>query len=82
MLGRVLCAVVGGYALATLGTIVLARLLALGGLASSATGVAIASLLSFLIYAVAALWVFAAPGAWRWLLMSAAALAVLGWVLA
>ncbi|WP_338881655.1 PepSY-associated TM helix domain-containing protein [Achromobacter veterisilvae] len=82
VLGRVLCAVVGGYALATLGAIVLARLLALGGLASSATGVAIASLLSFLIYAVAALWVFAAPGAWRRLLMSAAALAVLGWVLA
>ncbi|EHK66061.1 membrane protein [Achromobacter arsenitoxydans SY8] len=81
VLGRVLCAVTGGYALATVGAIVLARALPLGGLASPAIGVVVASLLSFLIYAVAALWVFAAPGAWRWLLACIAGLTALAWTL-
>lgn len=81
VLGRVLCAVLGGYALATVGAIVLARALPLGGLASPAIGVVVASLLSFLIYAVAALWVFAARDAWRWLLACIAVLAALAWAM-
>ncbi|SIT01412.1 PepSY domain-containing protein [Achromobacter sp. MFA1 R4] len=81
VLGRVLCAVLGGYALANLGAIVLALALPLGGLASPAIGVVVASLLSFLIYALAALWVFAARGAWRWLLTGIAVLAALAWAM-
>lgn len=82
VLGRVLCAVLGGYALASVGATVLARGLALGGVTRPAISVVIAGLSSFLIYALAALWVFAAPRAWRWLLMSIAALALLDWALA
>ncbi|OXC91955.1 hypothetical protein BMR85_003910 [Achromobacter sp. KAs 3-5] len=80
-LARVLCAVLGGYALATVGAIVLAQLLPIGGLVSPAIGVVVASLLSFLIYTVAALWVFAARDAWRWLLTGIAVLAVLAWAM-
>lgn len=81
VLARVLCAVMGGYALATVGAIVLAQILPLGGLVSPAIGVVVASLLSFLIYTVAALWVFAAQDAWRWLLTGIAVLAALAWAM-
>jgi len=82
VLGRVVCAVAGGYALAASAAAVLARLLADTGLTRPALGVVAASLLAFLFYAVAALWVFAARRAWCWLLLALAVLAPLAWLMA
>ncbi|MFU2036702.1 PepSY domain-containing protein, partial [Bordetella avium] len=76
-----LCAVAGGYALATASATLLAQILALSGLARPAIGLSLATLLSFLIYAAAILWVFAAPRAWRDLLAATAALAALAWTM-
>ncbi|AZY51568.1 PepSY domain-containing protein [Bordetella avium] len=81
VLGRLLCAVAGGYALATASATLLAQILALSGLARPAIGLSLATLLSFLIYAAAILWVFAAPRAWRDLLAATAALAALAWTM-
>lgn len=76
VLGRLVCAIVGGYGLAVLAAIVLAQVMAFTGLSSLAIGVVSASMLSFLFYALAAMWVFAAPRAWAGLLWASGALAV------
>lgn len=63
---RVLAASVGGYALTSLVTAVLALLLPrLGGDTTPAQGVLIATLWSFLLYAVFVLWVFCVRSATR-----------------
>ncbi|WCM90697.1 DUF3649 domain-containing protein [Acidovorax sp. NCPPB 3576] len=80
---RVLAACAGGYVLASL----LAAVLALAAPRlwgwSRADGVLLATLLSFAVYAVIALWVFCARSALRaWLGLGAVAvpcLALLGW---
>lgn len=65
VLGRAVCAVVGGYLLASLAATVAAQLMAATGLSGRAMAVGISTMISFLVYAVAALWVFAARGgAW------------------
>ncbi|OZI71547.1 PepSY-associated TM helix domain-containing protein [Bordetella genomosp. 12] len=81
VLGRALCAVLGGYALSSLAATLLARTLPLSTATSPAMGVVIGSLLSFLMYALAALWVFAARRAWLWLVLTTAAAAALAWML-
>ncbi|RZL07656.1 MAG: iron transporter [Rubrivivax sp.] len=68
---RVLAAIVGGYALAALLSAVLAMALPRISDASRADAVLIATLLSFVVYTVVALWVFCARTAlraWLWLL--------------
>lgn len=62
---RVLAAALGGYALAALLSSALALLLPRISNASRADAVLIASLLSFAVYTVAALWVFHARSASR-----------------
>lgn len=62
---RVLAAALGGYALAALLSSALALLLPRVSNASRADAVLIASLLSFAVYTVAALWVFHARSASR-----------------
>jgi len=75
---RVVAAIGGGYVLASLMSIVLARSLPL----PSATAVMTGMLLSFLFYACAVLWVFAARSAgraWAGLLAPGLVLALLAW---
>lgn len=62
---RVLAAGLGGYALAALGSSALALLLVRASLLARADAVLWSSLLSFALYAVAALWVFSARSATR-----------------
>nr|WP_242697747.1 hypothetical protein [Bordetella holmesii] len=81
VLARVLSAIVGGYAFSSVGATLLARTLAFSGMTSPAFGVATASMLSFLIFTLTALWVFAAPRAWLWLLLASGSLALLVWLL-
>ena len=81
MLSRVVAAVFGGYALATMLPILLSRLMPM----PKAEAVITAMLLSFAIYACAVLWVFAArtaSKAWRGLLIPTAVCAVWWWMLA
>lgn len=61
VLSRVLAAVIGGYAFATVLSILLSRLVPMPRAEAVATGM----LLSFAIYAAAVLWVFAARTAYR-----------------
>ena len=64
VVSRVIAAIVGGYVLANLCSIVLSYLLP--GTRANAVGIALMA--SFLIYVCAVLWVFAAQTAWRgWL---------------
>jgi hypothetical protein len=73
---RILAACVGGYALTALAASAFALLLPHLTPASRADGVLIASLLSFALYTVVALWVFCARSAWRaWRGLALAALA-------
>ena len=58
---RALAAIVGGYALAGVATALLAVLLPM----PRAEAVITATLLSFIIFCCAVLWVFAARNAWR-----------------
>lgn len=58
---RVIAAILGGYALTSLATFALARLLPLSKSEASMT----ATLLSFFIYACVVIWAFAARSAWR-----------------
>jgi len=77
---RVLAATLGGYVLTAAST----RLLSLVWPAPPAQAVMWASMLSFAIWAVAVLWVFAARSAWRawWSLTAAMALVALAeWLL-
>ena len=60
---RALAAILGGYALTVAATSLLGRLLAALSLASHADAAIIATMLSFMIYACAVLWAFAAPSA-------------------
>jgi ABC-type branched-subunit amino acid transport system substrate-binding protein len=73
---RALAAVVGGYALASVAASALALALPLFTPASRADGVLIASLLSFVFYTAAAIWVFGTRSATRaWLGLAVASLA-------
>jgi hypothetical protein len=78
--GRVVAAAIGGYLIAALVSTLLALLLPL--LLPSATarsgGVLLASLLSFLCYALVVIWVFACRGALRMWLGLLAVAALLG----
>lgn len=65
VLGRVVCAGIGGYVLASLAATVGAQEMAAAGMAGQASAVAMTTLLSFLVYAGVAIWVFAASNAWR-----------------
>ena len=60
VVSRVIAAIVGGYLIANLGSIVLSYLLS----GSQANAVSTGLLVSFLIYACAVVWVFAARTAW------------------
>ncbi len=78
---RAMAAIVGGYAVAALATGCLSLALARWAGMARPEAVVAATLLSFLWFALAVVWVFAADTAWRaWsgLLMPAAVLA-LGW---
>ena len=61
VLSRSLAAVFGGYALASAATMFLSTYLPLSTLEAVLT----ATMLSFLIYALAVMWAFAARDAWR-----------------
>ncbi|RFA29425.1 hypothetical protein CAI21_09390 [Alkalilimnicola ehrlichii] len=77
---RTVAAIVGGYALANLGAILLAALLPL----ERGEAVTVALLASFSIYTAVALWVFATRSAWRaWLglLGASAVCGLLAWLL-
>lgn len=77
---RVLAAIVGGYGLASLMSIVLARLLPL----PHASAVMIGMLASFLFHACCALWAFAARttlAAWLGLVVPGVFLALAAWLL-
>lgn len=77
---RAAAALVGGYALATAASVLFAALLP-GG---RGDGVLAGMLLSFSIYAAAALWAFAARSAgraWLGIALSALACAALSWAL-
>jgi hypothetical protein len=77
---RVLAAIVGGYGLASLMSIVLSRVLPLPHASAVMTGM----LLSFLFYACCALWAFAARtarAAWLGLIVPGALLALATWLL-
>ncbi|SEO83694.1 DUF3649 domain-containing protein [Aquisalimonas asiatica] len=77
---RVIAAIVGGFALANLGAILLAALLPMARGEAVATGV----LSSFAIYTAAVIWVFAARSAaraWLGLLGTAGACALIAWLL-
>jgi len=64
VISRVIAAFIGAYLLANLGAIALSYVLPV----SQASGVMIATQLSFLIYAAAVLWIFSAKTCWRaWL---------------
>jgi uncharacterized membrane protein YccF (DUF307 family) len=78
---RVIAAIGGGYLLASLMSVVVARALPL----PQATAVMTGMLLSFLFYASSALWVFAArtaTRAWLGLVVPGVVLALLAWWLA
>lgn len=62
---RVLAATLGGYVVASLMSVALALSLPLLSGASRADAVMVATMLSFLVYTVVALWVFCARSAWR-----------------
>ena len=77
---RVAAAALGGYALTSVATVVLALLWP----APKAQALLWASMLSFVVYAVAVIWVFAtrsATRAWGGLLGATALLAALAWLL-
>ena len=77
---RVMAAIVGGYGLASLMSIVLSRVLPLPHASAVMTGM----LLSFLFYACCVLWVFAARtarAAWLGLIAAGALLALAAWLL-
>ena len=77
---RCVAAIVGGYALATAITVFLS--LALPG--PRAEVVVFASLMSFVFYLLAVLWVFAAKTAWRawlWLLLPTLVLATISYLI-
>jgi hypothetical protein len=81
---RLGCAVLGGYALAAAGTAAFAVALPRVGVAR-ADAVLFATLFSFILYAAAVLWAFAARSAWRaWtgLLLPLLACAAITWLLA
>lgn len=78
---RALAAAVGGYVLAWFATIVLS----LAWPAPKAQAVMWATMISFLVYALAVIWVFAtrsAARAWAGMLGASAVLALLAWLLA
>lgn len=79
---RALAAIVGGYALAAMATGCLSLALVHGAGLPRAEAVLTATLLSFLWYGVAVVWVFAVDSAWRaWLgLLAPCALLGLGWL--
>jgi hypothetical protein len=80
VVSRVVAAIGGGYLLASLTSIVVARITPLPYPSAVMTGM----LLSFLFYACAALWVFAARTArvaWLGLIVPAALLALVAWLL-
>lgn len=80
VVSRVTAAVGGGYLLASLLSIVVSRATPLPHASAVMTGM----LLSFLFYACAALWVFAARSArvaWLGLIVPAVLLALVAWVL-
>lgn len=80
LLGRVAAAVFGGYALAAAFAVFLAAVLP----ASRAGAVIGGMQLSFVVHAAAAIWAFSPVPllrVWVWLILPAAALAGLGWVL-
>jgi hypothetical protein len=80
VVSRVVAAIGGGYLLASLLSIVVARAMPLAHASAVMTGM----LLSFLFYACGALWVFAAPSAraaWAGLIVPAVLLALVAWVL-
>ncbi|KGK59264.1 hypothetical protein NC00_02730 [Xanthomonas cannabis pv. phaseoli] len=82
--GRVLAASVGGYALTSTGCSVLAQLLVYGAGVAPAVAVLSATLLSFVVYTVVALWMFRARDAlhmWRWSGAWLAMLAGADWLL-
>ncbi len=77
---RVIAAIIGGFALANLGAILLAALLPMPRGEAVTTGV----LSSFAIYTAAVIWVFAARSAlraWLGLLCPAAVCALVSWLL-
>lgn len=79
-MSRVVAAIGGGYLLASLMSIVVARVVPLPHASAVMTGM----LLSFLFYACAALWVFAARSAraaWLGLIVPAVLLSLLAWML-
>jgi hypothetical protein len=81
---RALAAIGGGYLLATAASALLALLLPRVSGTARADAVIGATLLSFAIYACAVLWVFAARSAaraWLGLLLPAAAMAALAYLL-
>lgn len=78
VLGRVLAAVLGGYVLTALCTIVAARYLPMARVDAVMT----ATMLSFAIFTCAVIWVFAARSLWRaccGLALPALLLALLAW---
>ena len=80
VVSRVVAAIGGGYLLASLMSIVVARVAPLPHASAVMTGM----LLSFLFYACAALWVFAARSAraaWLGLIIPAVLLSLLAWML-
>lgn len=80
VVSRVVAAIGGGYLLASLLSIVVVRAMPLPHASAVMTGM----LLSFLFYACAALWVFAARSAravWLGLIIAAVLLSVLAWML-
>ncbi|MEQ1580809.1 MAG: DUF3649 domain-containing protein [Steroidobacteraceae bacterium] len=80
VVSRVVAAVGGGYLLASLMSIVVSRVVPLPHASAVMTGM----LLSFLFYACAALWVFAARNArvaWAGLIALAVPLALIAWLL-
>ncbi|MFJ1301923.1 PepSY-associated TM helix domain-containing protein [Pseudomonadota bacterium AL_CKDN230030165-1A_HGKHYDSX7] len=79
--GRVLCAIVGGYAFAALAATALAQAMARLGVTAPALGVVVGTMLSFLMYALAALWVFGTCRGWLGVLLSIALLALAVWLM-
>lgn len=80
VVSRVVAAIGGGYLLASLMSIVVVRAMPLPHPSAVMTGM----LLSFLFYAGAALWVFAARSAraaWLGLVIAAVLLSLLAWML-
>lgn len=79
VLSRTLAAIVGGYVVSSLSTMVLARLLPM----APADAVMTATMLSFAIFTCAVIWVFAARSAvraWLGLALPSLLLALLAWL--